>query len=205
MLILYGHPESGHTYKVALSLALLGETFDYRWVDVFAERSARDAQFQRVSRYGEIPVLVDAGAAYAQSDAILLHLAGKHGRLGGESAARLSAVRERLFWEANRVGISLPNLRHYQRFAPGAAPGPVLDWLRARMHSDFESLDRDLAAQSFLLGENVTVADLACSAYLLYEDMGLDLARWPAMHAWLARIRVLPRWQHPHTLLRKPD
>jgi len=25
MIILYGHPESGHTYKVALSLALMGE------------------------------------------------------------------------------------------------------------------------------------------------------------------------------------
>ncbi len=32
MIILYGHPESGHTYKVAMSLALLGKPFQYRWV-----------------------------------------------------------------------------------------------------------------------------------------------------------------------------
>jgi glutathione S-transferase len=204
MLTLYGHPESGHTYKVALTLALMAEPFEYRWVDVFAPREARDPQFQRVSRFGEIPVLIDAGIAYAQSDAILLQLAGTHGRLGGETPARLAQVRERLFWEANRVGISLPNLRHYQHFAPGTAPAGVLDWLRARLLADLAALNDALASQSFLVGETVTVADIACSAYLLYEDMGLDLAQWPALQAWLARIRALPGWQHPYVLLRKP-
>jgi glutathione S-transferase len=204
MLTLYGHPESGHTYKVALSLALMDEPFEYRWVDVFAPRAARDPEFQRVSRFGEIPVLVDAGVAYAQSDAILLQLAGKHCRLGGETPARLAQVRERLFWEANRVGISLPNLRHYQRFAPGTASAGALEWLRARMLADFAALDQQLTAQPFLLDGEVTVADIACSAYLLYEDAGLDLTKWPAMQAWLGRIRALPGWQHPHTLLRKP-
>src|SRR6185436_1804220 len=58
MHILYGHAESGHTYKVALCLALMDETFEYRWVDVFAPREQRRADFQAVSRYGEIPVLV---------------------------------------------------------------------------------------------------------------------------------------------------
>jgi len=38
MVILYGHPESGHTYKVALTLALAGIPFEYRWVDVFKPR-----------------------------------------------------------------------------------------------------------------------------------------------------------------------
>jgi len=204
-MILYGHPESGHTYKVALSLVLMGQPFVYRWVDVFAARGARDPEFQRVSRYGEIPVLVDEGSAYAQSNAILLHIAGKYARLGGESTARLARVRERLFWEANRIGISLPNLRHYLRFAPATAPEGALEWLRARMLADFEALDNELVQQPFLLGAELTVADLACGAYLLYEDAGLDLTRWPAMNAWLARIRAQPHFQNAATLLRKPD
>jgi glutathione S-transferase len=205
MLTLYGHPESGHTYKVALTLALMAEPFEYRWVDVFAPRGARDPQFQRVSRFGEIPVLVDADIAYAQSDAILLHLAGKHARLGGETPLHLTPVRERLFWEANRIGISLPNLRHYRLFAAGTAPEGALEWLRARLLADLAALNDALASQPFLSGETVTVADIACSAYLLYEDAGLDLTQWPEIQAWLGRIRALPGWQHPHVLLRKPD
>ena len=64
MVILYGHPESGHNHKVALNLVLMGEAFDYRWVEVFA--------------------------AHAASISIRLHLARKYGRLGGESPARLA-------------------------------------------------------------------------------------------------------------------
>jgi glutathione S-transferase len=182
MVILYGHPESGHTYKVALSLALMGEPFDYRWVDVFAERSARDPEFQRASRFGEIPVLVDESIAYAQSNAILLHIASKYGRLGGESPALVGRGGGRRLWVANSA----------------------LEWLRARMHADFNALDGELATQPYLLGNDVTVADAACSAYLLYEDIGLELARWPAMHAWIARIRALPHFKDAATLLRKP-
>ena len=200
-MILYGHPESGHTYKVALSLKLIAQAFDYRWVDVFAPRDQRDPEVQRVSRFGEIPVLVDDGINYVQSNAILLHIAGKYGRLGGETPERLAQVRERLFWEANRVGISLPNLRHCLRFAAGSVPAGVLEWLRGRMEADFAALDRDLTRQQFLLGAEVTVADISCVAYLLYEDIGLDLSQWPALHAWMLRIRALPGWQDAATLL----
>jgi glutathione S-transferase len=205
MITLFGHPESGHTYKVAMSLALMGEPFHYRWVDVFAPRHARDPDFQQVSRFGEIPVVVDAGIAHAQSNAILLHLASKHGRLGGESPARLASVRERLFWEANRIGISLPNLRHIVRFDEGIAPAGVIEWLRARLVDDLASLDRDVTRLPFLLGDEVSVADLACSAYLLYGDMGLDFAAWPGVTAWLERIRALPGWKEPAVLLRKRE
>lgn len=200
-MILYGHPESGHTYKVALALALLGQPFDYRRVDVFAARDQRDPEFQRVSRFGEIPVLVDDGTAFAQSNAILLHIAEKFRRLGGESSEHLARTRERLFWEANRIGISLPNLRHYRRFAPGSAPAGVLDWLRDRMHADLAALDRDVSSQQFLLGDEASVADISCAAYLLYEDVGLDLSQWPALHGWMQRIRALPGWLDAATLL----
>jgi glutathione S-transferase len=200
-MILYGHPESGHTYKVALALKLLGQAVDYRWVDVFAPRDQRDPEFQRLSRFGEIPLLVDDGTPYVQSNSILLHIAGKFGRFGGETPERLAQVRERLFWESNRIGISLPNLRHYLRFEPGMAPPGVLDWLRGRMDADLAALNRDLADQRFLVADQVSVADFSCVAYLLYEDVGLDLSRWPAMYAWMQRIRALPGWRDAATLL----
>jgi glutathione S-transferase len=55
MVILYGHPESGHTYKVALTLALAGIPFEYRWVDVFKPLEQRSADFQAASRTARFP------------------------------------------------------------------------------------------------------------------------------------------------------
>jgi glutathione S-transferase len=165
MAILYGHPESGHTYKVALALELAGIPFEYRWVDVFKPREQRPADFQAASRHGEIPVLVD-GVPLVQSNAILLHLADKHRVLGGESPATVALAREWLFWEANRIGISLPNLRHYLRFDDSAPPAGVLDWLRGRLQSDLQRLEKELSDSPWLLGAAPSVADIACFALL---------------------------------------
>jgi len=204
MHILYGHPESGHTYKVALCLALMDETFEYRWVDVFAPREQRRADFQAVSRYGEIPVLVDDGEPWVQSNSILLHLAGKHRALGGESPQRLERAREWLFWEANRIGLSLPNLRHYLKFSDVAAPQAVLDWLHARLQFDLRRLDDEFRAHPWLLGDGPSVADIACFAYLHYDDIGLDLADYPRLQQWVKRMREQPRFVDARTALRKP-
>src|SRR4051812_4627791 len=106
--ILFGHHESGHSYKVRLALTLMGIDHEYRYVDVMKPREARRKDFRAFSPYGEIPVLVTNGETLAQSDAILLHLARKTGRFGGED---LDLTAQWLFREANRIGISLPNLR----------------------------------------------------------------------------------------------
>src|SRR5262245_29337354 len=161
MVILYGHPESGHTYKVALTLELAGIAFEYRWVDVFVPREQRAADFQAASRHGEIPVLVDDGNPMVQSDAILLHLAAKHRTLGGEDPVRLGQAREWLFWEANRIGLSLPNLRHYLRFADARAPTDVLDWLRARLQLDLHRLEKQFASAQYVTGFDLSIADIA--------------------------------------------
>lgn len=69
--VLYGHPLSGHSYKVALALSLLGQAFEFRLVDIDQGRDARRADWRADSRFGEVPVLLDNGQAVTQSNAIL--------------------------------------------------------------------------------------------------------------------------------------
>ena len=203
-LILYGHEESGHSYKVALALALGRIGHEFRWVDVHAPREQRRTDFQAVSRFGELPVLVDDGVALAQSNAILLHLAERHRVLGGETKERLAQSREWLFWEANRIGISLANIRSMIRFEPGHDPG-ALEWLRRRFQQDAERLDAELSKKPFLLGEAVSVADASCSAYLFFADeAGIEPSTWPNVRRWMDRITSLPGFRVPTELMRKP-
>lgn len=196
--VLYGHPESGHSYKVKLALTLLGIEHEYREVDLAAPRAERRADWRAVSRFGEVPVLVTEGRPLVQSDAILLHLARATGRLGWEiDPDRLT---EWLFWEANRIGTSLPNLRWHLKWGPRAEAVEV--WLRDRLEADLERLDGELTDCPFLMGAAVSAADIACCGYLFFADqIGLDLGPWPALAAWLDRIRALPGWKHPYDLL----
>jgi glutathione S-transferase len=198
--ILYGNRESGHSYKVKLALTFLGMAHEYREVDLDVPLEQRRKDFRAVSPFGEVPVLVDGGLRLAQSNAILLHLARRSGRLGGELDPNLLA--QWLFWEANRVGISVPNLRHIVKWAP-QTPEAVTAWLRARAVSDLDRLNRELASKPFVLGDSVTIIDIACSGYLHWADQaGLDLQTWPNVVDWLGRIRAMPGWAAPYELLR---
>jgi glutathione S-transferase len=200
-LILYGNRESGHSYKVRLMLTLTHTPHEYRPIDIQLPRDQRPAEFRQVSKYGEVPVLIDRGQTYVQSNAILLHLAQRTGKFYGRDAVDHDQVREWLFWEANRIGISVPNLRFALRWLPDTKP-EVLDWLRARALADLDRMNSEFAERKFLLGERPTVADIACCGYLHWPDQaGIDLAAWPHVQRWLGDISALPGWKHPYDLM----
>jgi len=202
MLVVYGHPTSGHSYKARLYCALAKVPHEYRFTDISKPRGERRADFERDSPYGEVPTIVDDGLALAQSNAILLHLAGKHGAFAGAPAER-PRVSQWLCWEMNRVGLSVPNLRYYRRFAPTAVAPEVLAWLEQRALKDLAVLERELGARDWIVGSGPTIADLSLAAYLFWAaEAGFDLpARWPAVAAWLDRIRALPGWQPAERLM----
>jgi glutathione S-transferase len=199
--ILYCHRESGHSYKVALALTLIGVPFEQRPVDLNLPREQRPEDFRRASMFGEVPALIDEnGLAVCQSNAILDHVARRHRALDGPTPAAQTRVREWLSWEANRIAMSLPHLRFSRSFTPA---GDALEtYWTGRLQADLDRLDRALRDDAFLVGGAPTIADISCCGYLFWADQAdVDLAPWPAVNAWLERIRSLPRWQSPYDLL----
>ena len=99
-------------------------------------------------------------------------------------------------WEANRIGFSVPNLRHALRWHP--QPETVLAYLRQRATADLDTLDRWLAQSEFLLPSGVSIADLSCAGYLYWSrEAGLTLSGHDAIQRWLGSIAALPGWLHP--------
>jgi glutathione S-transferase len=204
-VILYCNRESGHSYKVALALRLMGVAFEQRAVDLNLARADRSEDFRRASLFGEVPTLIDEdGLGVCQSNAILDHLARRYGKLDGATPAQRTRVREWLSWEANRLAMSFPHLRYSRCFTPA---GDVLEaYWSARMHADFDRLALELEKRAFLLGDAPTIADISCCGYLYWTTAaGVDMAAWPAITAWLGRISSLPGWQAPYDLLIASD
>lgn len=167
----------------------------YRWIDLALPRSERPADFIAVSKFGEVPVLLDGDRTLCQSNAILIYLAQKTKKFCG-TETEWQSVLEWLSWETNRIGFSVPNLRfalHWSAQAPD-----VLVYLRNRVVADLEALDATLACSSFLLPSGPSIADISCSAYLFWlSDIGIDEAQYPHLQKWLAAMRALPGWVHP--------
>jgi glutathione S-transferase len=106
-----------------------------------------------------------------------------------------------LFWEANRSGFSMANLRYYTRFEH--AEPEAMAFLRARAVADMGTLDRELSTRPFIAGSTPSIADLSICAYVfLGGECGMDPAGWPNVAAWLDRIRALPRFQPQYALMK---
>lgn len=202
MPILYCNRESGHSYKVALALSLMGVGFEQRPVDLNQPRSERSDDFQKASLFGEVPTLVfDDGLAVSQSNVILHVLARRYRLLDGHTKAERVRVREWLAWEANRLAMSFPHLRFSRMFTPAGAA--LEKWFTDRMNSDFDRLAAELKTKKFITGDAPTIADVSCCGYLFWADQAcVDLNKWPAIVAWLDRIRALKGWHAPYDLMK---
>ena len=192
---LFGASDSGHSYKVRSFLLLSHTPHDYQWVDLSLARAARGAAFVAASKFGEVPVLLDDGQALCQSNSILFYLANKCQKLCG-TAGESQRILEWLFWETNRIGFSVPNLRFALRFV--AQPEEVLHYLRQRAKADLLTLDQFLARSQFLLPSGPSIADISCSAYLFWlPELGLEHTANQHVQRWWADIHALRGWQHP--------
>ena len=100
---LHYFPESGNSYKLALMLTLCGQTFEPVWTD-FGGGVTRTPEWRAsVNPMGEIPVLEEDGVRLTQTAPILLQLAERYGRFGGETAQEKFEVLRWLFWDNHKL------------------------------------------------------------------------------------------------------
>ena len=157
---LYGSPHSLPTYKVALMLRLSDEPFSFRYVS-FQKGMHKTPEFLALSRWGQVPVLVDSGRIYAQSAAIVEHLAEMLGRFQGHDSATRQAVREWLYWDVDTL--FPPIFSCYavqlgeQKLLPIAVEPMIADYYRGRAEAALSVLDSHLADRNYLCaGEHST-------------------------------------------------
>lgn len=195
-ITLYGHPDSGHACKVALALSLAGIAHDTVRVDIWAPRDTRPAAFLAQSPFAEVPLLTMGGEAFVQSGAILLEIASRFGVLGGESAAGLRRAREVLMWEANRIGMCLPQLKEERRVQGEGFPPGAVDWLRGRYATDAARFGLLLGDAPHFHGAAPGIGDCAVWGYVQWLDEA-GVAPTPVMAGWIGRMRALPAMKSP--------
>jgi len=207
--VLFGSPHSQFTYKVALMLRLSGTPFSFRYIS-FRTGMHRTPEFLALSRYGQVPVLRHGDLAMVQSGAILEYLSEQSGWFGATDTGTRQTMREWLFWDADRLAPPIYRSYGYELgrlgLLPITADPAVVAHFRDAAEAALAVLDNALAVRAWLVGDAATVADIACYGDVAFaERSGLDLARWPHVHAWTMRFGALPGWQAPLDLLPMAD
>ncbi|NNL18886.1 MAG: glutathione S-transferase [Boseongicola sp.] len=194
--------ESGNSYKAALALELSGLAWEPVWVDFF-NGAARSAEFAALNPMGEAPVLIDGDLRLSQSGVIQAYISEKTGKFGGETPEEAREVLRWVLWDNHKLSSQAGMLRFLMNFlAPEKRPDQVIAFTQGRLKAAYTVLNAHLTSRDFMVGRNVTNADLSCCAYLYYpEPFGFDRADWPNIDRWLERIADTPGWKHPYDLM----
>ena len=188
---LYDYAASGNCYKVRLLLALLDLEYERVPIDIFAGDTLTD-EYAGINAARETPVLeLDDGSLLAQSNAILWYLADGTRFLPDRRLER-AHVAQWLFFEQERVGAGIATARFYRLTGRHAQAVPARF---ATGEKALALLDRHLEKRAYLVGETVSIADIANFAYThVAEDAGYELDRYAAVAAWHERIAAEPRF-----------
>jgi glutathione S-transferase len=206
---LYGSPHSLPTYKVALMLRLSGEPFSFRYVS-FQKGMHKTREFLALSRWAQVPILVDNERVYLQSAAIVEHLAETLGRFQGPDAATRQVVREWLYWNVDVLFPPISNCYGVQLGQRGLLPisvEPVIaEYHRKRAETALSVLDSHVAGRNYLCAAQPTIADLFCYGDAAFAEIcAFDLNRWTNVAGWSERIKALAGFEAPFALLAMED
>ena len=154
--------------------------------------------FLKIAPNNRMPAIVDhepsdggAPISVFESGAILLYLAEKTGRFGGDTMRARAEVNQWLMWQMGGLGPMLGQNHHFRNYAPEKVPYAINRYLN-ETNRLYGVLDRRLADRPFVAGDDYTIADMASYPWILPEAQGQDLSEFPNIARWHAAIKARP-------------
>ncbi len=193
----YYHPASTNCRKVSTVIELLGIDVKYEFVDLFKGKQAQ-SEYLAVNRNGMVPVLVDGTRTVVESNCILIYLAEKTDSELWPEEHRLEIL-QWMFWEQSHFMYATGLLFFQKLIKPMMGKDPDetrIEESMAKFRRHAKALDQHLNERDWLVGETMTLADLAVAANLTFaKPCELPLDEFPNIQRWYAAIEELPAWK----------
>ncbi len=193
MLRVYGDVWSGNCYKIKLALTQLRQTFEWVAVDIMKGES-RTPEYLARNANGRIPLLeLEDGTFLPESNAILWYVAEGSSLVPADRLGRAQAL-QWMFFEQYSHEPNIATARYIVRYL--GSPPERREALAAKMAPGYAALgvmEGHLAMHDWFAAGNYSIADIALYAYThCAAEGGFDLARFPALRAWLERVVAQP-------------
>ncbi|EOG7749202.1 glutathione S-transferase family protein [Vibrio cholerae] len=185
----YGDIQSGNCYKVKLLLSLLD--IEYEWIHIdILKGETKTPEFLSMNPNGKIPVIVlESGQILCESNAILGYLADGTELIPSDSYVK-AKVYEWLFFEQYSHEPFIAVARFIQKYQ--GMPELRLEEYRSLQPGGNKALsimNIALEKTSYLVGNQLTIADVALYAYThVAHEGGFDLSLYPNIQSWCRRI-----------------
>jgi glutathione S-transferase len=182
---IYGDSKSGNCLKVKWVCDKLA--LPYTWIETDTLKGeSRTPEFLRLNGAGQVPaVVLDDGRALAQSNAIIRYLA-RDSDLIPSDAYDAAKMDEWLFWEQYSHEPHIAVCRFQMAYLGKAASDLDPDKVK-RGYAALARMEHQLAATRFLVGDAISLADVALLAYTrVSHEGGFHLDGYAAVRRWIA-------------------
>lgn len=188
-VLLYRNPKSGHSHRVELMLALL--EIPYQTIDVDMANGAHKApEFLAMNPLGQVPAINDNGVTLGDSNSILVYLVNKYddkNQWYSSEPVNAALIQRWLSVAAGEIAFGPAAARLVKVFNAG------LDYETAKgkaVHI-LNIIDDYLAGRTTLVGDNYTIADIACYSYVAHApEGGVSLSAYHNISRWLDGIEA---------------
>src|SRR5438309_7556392 len=192
MYKLYSMQRSGNSYKVRLALALLNAPYRAIEVDILRGES-RTPDFLAKNPSGQVPLLEVAEGRYlAESNAILWYVCGGT-PLAPESRIERAEALQWMFFEQHALEPNIGAAYFWLALVKGGRDlqsHALEDWMEEGCRA-LGVMEKHLATRRFFAADRYSIADIALYAYThLAHQCDYDLASFPAVRDWLARVEA---------------
>lgn len=190
---IYGDIQSGNCYKIKLLTALLDLNHEWVAIDIL-NNETQTPDFLAKNPNGKIPLLeLDDGRILSESNAILNFLARDSELLPTDPFLQAKNQQWQFFEQYSHEPyiavarfinkyLGMPDNRReeFERKQEGG-------------HKALKVMEQRLSKTAFLVGEQLTTADVSLFGYThVAHEGGFELSQYPGIQRWISRIRSLP-------------
>src|SRR6201991_1882165 len=180
--------------KLSICLEELGLAYNVHRVYLGGEQ--KTPEFTKMNSNNKIPVLVDDGFVLTESNAILIYLAEKHGKLlpkEGKLRARLVGA---MMFQLSSVGPMMGQLMVFAGAWQNEFPKVTGRYVK-EMNRILAVLETRLQGQNYVVGDEFSIADIALLPWMravFHSPFGqmLTVNDKPNLNAWWERVSTRP-------------
>ncbi|MBA3895644.1 MAG: glutathione S-transferase family protein [Sphingomonadaceae bacterium] len=195
-LILHEYAQSGNCYKIRLTAAHVGTALERREYDIMKGETRTPEFLANVNANGRIPVLQIGDRFLPESNAACFWLATYTPLIPDDRFDTADMLRW-MNWEQYNHEPNVATMRFLRAFVGDAR---LTDEQRTSIpvkvrngEAALALMDAHLEHRDFFVGDSPTLADICLYAYThTAEEGGFNLARYPAVSRWLARVASFP-------------
>jgi glutathione S-transferase len=189
------HLNNSRSQRILWLLEELGLPYEIKFYKRDAQTNGAPEELKVVHPLGRSPIITDGGKAVTESaaiiDCVIRHYGG--GRLQPDVAD--PAYDDYVFWMHYAEGSAIqPVVLKVNAARIGEGAAPIEARIERELANDLGYIDRCLGGRDYLLGSELSGADVQLSFVGELAGRWADRSRYPNLEAWVRRFQSRPAY-----------